>query len=123
MYCAYQKIFTRGGLPVVTVEAESGPIGGSASNEFMVTCDAGEDTIISSDKGNYLANVERAEIGKREFTFSGEPTGALERVHTPNLPGIDDVGKFMKVKPKNMLKTLVFKAHDSAVGTSDRAEH
>src|SRR5438067_6806515 len=79
MYGAYQKIFTRCGLPFVTVEAESGPIGGSASHEFMVPCDAGEDTIISSDKGNYLANMERAEIGKREFTFSGEPSGALER--------------------------------------------
>src|SRR5262245_60482 len=97
MYGAYQKIFTRCGLPFVTVEAESGPIGGSASHEFMVPCDAGEDTIISSDKGNYSANMERAEIGKRDFTFSGDPTGALERVHTPNMPGIDDIGKFMKV--------------------------
>src|SRR5205814_9162740 len=124
MYGAYQKIFTRCGLPFVTVEAESGPIGGSASHEFMVPCVAGEDTIISSDKGNYAANVEKAEIGKRESNFSAEPTGALEKVHTPNLPGIDDVGKFMKVKPKNMLKTLVFKtqAHGSAVGPQ-RAEN
>src|SRR5205823_4746865 len=125
MYGAYQKIFTRCGLPFVTVEAESGPIGGSASHEFMVPCDAGEDTIVSSDKGNYAANVEKAEIGKRESTFSAEPTGALDKVHTPNLPGIDDVGKLMKVKPKNMLKTLVFEApaHGSAVGSSQGAEN
>ena len=68
--------------------------------------------IVTSDKGNYAANVEKAEIGNRNHTFGGEPTGALEKVHTPNLPGIDEVGKFMKVKPKNMLKTLVFKTAD-----------
>src|SRR5436305_1300517 len=43
-------------------------------------------------------------------TFDAAPTGELEKIHTPGMPGIEDVGKFMKVKPKNMLKTLVFKA-------------
>jgi prolyl-tRNA synthetase len=108
-YQAYEKIFARCGIPFVVVEAESGPIGGSASHEFMAACAAGEDTIVTSDKSNYAANVEKAEIGTRPWTFGAEPTGALEKVHTPNLPGIDDVGKFMKVKPKNMLKTLVFR--------------
>ena len=108
-YGAYQKIFTRCGIPFVIVEAESGPIGGSASHEFMAACAAGEDTIVTSDKGNYAANVEKAEIGERMWTFDAAPTGELERVHTPGLPGIEDVGKFMKVKPKNMLKTLLFK--------------
>jgi prolyl-tRNA synthetase len=124
MYRAYERIFTRCGLNYVVVEAESGPIGGSASHEFMAACEAGEDTIVTSDKGNYAANVEKAEIGTRPHTFGAEPTGALEKVHTPNLPGIDDVGKFMKVKPKNMLKTLVFRAHeDKAQGSSDRPEN
>jgi prolyl-tRNA synthetase len=107
-YTAYEKIFRRAGVPVAVVEAESGPIGGSASHEFMAACAAGEDTILASDKGNYAANVEKCEIGTRDHTFGADPTGELERVHTPNLPGIDEVGKVMKVKPKNMLKTLVF---------------
>jgi prolyl-tRNA synthetase len=110
MYAAYSKIFTRCGIPFVVVEAEAGPIGGSASHEFMAACEAGEDIIVTSDKDNYAANVEKAETGDRPFTLSAEPTGALEKVHTPNLPGIEDVGKFLKVKPKNMLKTLVFAA-------------
>jgi prolyl-tRNA synthetase len=114
-YAAYQKIFTRCGIPFVVVEAEAGPIGGSASHEFMAACAAGEDTIVTSDKGNYAANVEKAEIGERAWTFDATPTGELEKVHTPGLPGIEDVGKFMKVKPKNMLKTLVFKATGSDV--------
>ncbi|HEV2293448.1 MAG TPA: proline--tRNA ligase [Tepidisphaeraceae bacterium] len=109
MYRAYERIFTRCGLPFVIVEAESGPIGGSASHEFMAACEAGEDTIVTSDKGNYAANVEKAEIGHREHAFGAAPTGDLERVHTPNLPGIEEVGRFMKVKPKNLLKTLVFR--------------
>jgi prolyl-tRNA synthetase len=109
MYTAYERIFTRCGIPFVVVEAESGPIGGSASHEFMAACEAGEDILVTSDKGNYAANIEKAQIGTRPWTFGGEPTGPLEKVHTPNLPGIDDVGKFLKVKPKNMLKTLVFR--------------
>jgi prolyl-tRNA synthetase len=110
MYAAYSKIFTRCGIPFVVVEAEAGPIGGSASHEFMAACEVGEDMIVTSDKGNYAANVEKAETGDRPYTLSAEPTGPLEKVHTPNLPGIEDVGKFLKVKPKNMLKTLVFAA-------------
>ena len=108
-YAAYERIFTRCGIPFVIVEAESGPIGGSASHEFMAACTAGEDTILTSDKGNYAANVEKAVTGDRPGTFGGDPTGAYEKVHTPNLAGIEDVGKFLKVKPRNILKTLVFK--------------
>src|SRR3954454_3695859 len=122
-YAAYQKIFTRCGIPFVVVEAESGPIGGSASHEFMAACAAGEDTIVTSDKGNYSANVEKAEIGTRSHTLSGEPTGELERVHTPNLPGIEEVGKVMRVKPKNMLKTLVFKVADASYEGAENLAH
>ena len=117
-YSAYEKIFTRCGIPFVVVEAESGPIGGSASHEFMAACAAGEDTLITSDKGNYSANVEKAEIGERSATFGGDPTGPLEKVHTPGLPGCEEAGKFMKVKLKNLLKTLVFRT-DAAGPTQE----
>ncbi len=117
-YAAYQRIFTRCGIPFVVVEAESGPIGGSASHEFMAACAAGEDTLVTSDKGNYAANVEKAEIGDRPATFGGDPTGALEKVHTPGLPGCEEAGKFMKVKTKNLLKTLVFRT-DAAAPTTE----
>jgi prolyl-tRNA synthetase len=117
-YGAYEKIFTRCGIPFVVVEAESGPIGGSASHEFMAACAAGEDTLLTSDKGNYAANVEKAEIGDRSATFGGDPTGPLEKVHTPGLPGCEEAGKFMKVKTKNLLKTLVFRT-DAAGPTQE----
>jgi prolyl-tRNA synthetase len=107
MYQAYQNIFDRAGLKYSIVEAEAGPIGGSASHEFMVDSDVGEDIILKSDKGNYAANVEKCDTGPRAHTFDGDPTGELDPVHTPDLPGIHEVGEFMRVKPKNMLKTLV----------------
>ena len=112
MYDAYCRIFERCGLPYEIVEAESGPIGGSASHEFMVPSPTGEDVILKSDRG-YAANVEKCEIGRREHDLSGEPTGELEEVHTPGCPGIEDVAAFFKkqlktkLKPQNMLKTLV----------------
>src|SRR5215218_10227846 len=106
-YRAYEAIFTRCGIPFVVVEAESGPIGGSASHEFMVNCAAGEDTILKDPKNNYATNVEKCDIGERAAPekgyFAGDPTGTLEEVHTPGCPGIAEVCKLLKVKPENML--------------------
>jgi len=109
MHRAYVNTFTRCGLSFTVVEAESGPIGGSASHEFMVNAESGEDTILVCPVTGYAANVEKCETGPRPFTLDGAPSGELQKVHTPNLPGIDEVGKFMKVKPDRMLKTLVFR--------------
>ncbi|MFN0132755.1 MAG: proline--tRNA ligase [Phycisphaerales bacterium] len=115
MYAAYNNIFRRCGLDFTVVEAESGPIGGSASHEFMVNCASGEDTILKCPVSGYAANVEKCEIGERaRGTFQEPATGELTEVHTPNLPGIDEVGKFMKVKPDRMLKTIVFQVVPSA---------
>jgi prolyl-tRNA synthetase len=63
--------------------------------------------------------VEKSEIGERpRGTFQEPATGDLTEVHTPNLPGIDEVGKFMKVKPDRMLKTIVFQVTGPAPGTN-----
>ncbi len=118
MYQAYVNIFTRCGLDFSVVEAESGPIGGSASHEFMVNCESGEDTILKCPATGYAANAEKCEIGERAAPgkgyFAGDPSGALEEVHTPGCPGIEDVCKFMKVKAPNMLKTVVFQSEEGA---------
>ena len=63
MYEAYCRIYDRCGLPYVIVEAESGPIGGDASHEFMVPCSTGEDTVLYCANCGYAANQERAEVG------------------------------------------------------------
>ncbi len=123
MRAAYRNIFTRCGLKFVEVEAEAGPIGGNASHEFMVPCPTGEDVILSDDQSDYAANVEKAETGPRKFELEGEPTGELEKVHTPNQASIEDVCKFMKVKPKNMLKTLVLRGGDKWIVAVVRGDH
>jgi prolyl-tRNA synthetase len=122
MYAAYTRIFERCGLEFTVVEAEAGPIGGSASHEFMVNAGSGEDTILVCPETGYAANVEKCEIGARSpegfAYFDGGPTGDLEEVHTPDCPSIEDVSKLMKVKPANMLKSVVFEA--AAEGASHR---
>ncbi len=113
MYKAYENIFTRCGLDFSIVEAEAGPIGGSASHEFMVNAESGEDTILHCPKTGYAANVEKCEIGARDEPskgwFGGDPTGELDKVHTPECPGIEEVCKLLKVKAKHMLKSVVFR--------------
>lgn len=115
MYDAYCRIFDRCGLPYEIVEAESGPIGGSASHEFMVPSPTGEDAILKSDKGNYAANVEKCAIGDRPYSFDGEPTGDLKVVETPGVKTITELCAFWrkvmksKLRQANTLKTLVYK--------------
>jgi len=126
---AYRRIFTRCGLDFVEVEAEAGPIGGNASHEFMVPSPTGEDTVLSSDKDNYAANVEKCEIGERPHDLAGEPVGEIEKLHTPNCPGIDDVCTFFKkelkskLKTQNMLKTLVCRSQKHWVLAVVRGDH
>ncbi len=140
-FTAYCRIFQRCGLPYETVEAEAGPIGGSASHEFMVPSPTGEDTILKSNQGNYAANVEKCEIGPRgvgarfaDCCVAGqsvtptlpdaEPKGVLEKVPTPGCAAIQDVCKLMKVKARHMLKALVFAvtpATDTDAGPTSEA--
>lgn len=116
MYDAYCRIFERCGVPYSIVEAEAGPIGGNASHEFMIPSPTGEDTILESDKGNYAANVEKCETGERKGDLSGDPTGEVEKVHTPGTATIEDVCALFKkqlktkLKTQNMLKSLVYVA-------------
>ncbi|MEM1330227.1 MAG: proline--tRNA ligase [Planctomycetota bacterium] len=114
IYDAYTRIFQRLGLDFSAVEAESGPIGGSASHEFMVNADSGEDTILVDRAAGYAANVEKCEIGERSHDLTGAPTDDLEKVHTPNLPGIDGVAEHLGVSAADMLKCVVFEPKDDA---------
>ncbi|MFH1418642.1 MAG: proline--tRNA ligase [Planctomycetota bacterium] len=106
MYGAYCRIFSRCGLPYIAVEAESGPIGGSASHEFMTLTDAGEDFVALSNNGDYAANTERAEAAPLpQDTAEMQP---LAEVHTPDQRTIDEVTAFLGTKPAQMIKTLVY---------------
>jgi len=116
-HAAYVRVLERAGLDFTIVEAESGPIGGSASHEFMVNADSGEDTILVCDASGYAANVEKCEIGARPWSLDGDGPEALVKRHTPNLPGIDGVAEHLGLTPADMLKCVVFEPAEE----SDRA--
>jgi len=122
MHRAYVNIFTRCGLDFTVVEAESGPIGGSASHEFMVNADSGEDTILVCPESGYAANVEKCEIGPRPWSFDTAPTEDLRTHHTPDMPGIEGVAHHLGTTPAGMLKTIVMQPAPAAHAPSDGAQ-
>jgi prolyl-tRNA synthetase len=105
---AYRAIFTRCGLKFVAVEADSGAMGGSQSQEFMVYTDAGEDLIASSASG-YAANLEKA-ASRLEPVEDLEPTGdgMPELVYTPGQASIADVTEFFKIQASQDIKCVAF---------------
>lgn len=112
MYNAYCKIFSRCGLKYTIVEAESGPIGGDASHEFMVETDAGEDWLVQCAGCGYAANVERAVGAPIASSVPPHPLPTVQEVHTPNQRTIDEISGFLKRPPTRMIKTLIFKTAD-----------
>jgi prolyl-tRNA synthetase len=105
----YRRIFTRCGLKFVAVEADSGSMGGSQSQEFMVYTDAGEDLIASCPVCGYAANLEKA-TSRLEPVVEMEPTGdgAPELVHTPNCAAIADVAAFFRISPASDIKCVAY---------------
>src|SRR6202790_239971 len=103
----YCRIFDRCGLKYMVIDAHSGAMGGSQSQEFMVRTPAGEDLIVSCEKCNYAANMEKA-ISKLAPVEDLKPEGDGQplEVHTPGQKTIEDVARFLGVSPKNKMKTL-----------------
>ena len=84
MDAAYRAIFDRCGLEFAVVQADSGAIGGSASEEFMVVADTGEDALVFSEAGDYGANIEKATTAPLPEPWAGEaerPFGKAGRDH------------------------------------------
>lgn len=104
----YRRIFTRCGLEFVAVEADSGAMGGSQSQEFMVYTEAGEDLIASSASG-YAANLEKATsqlAPVNELASTGD--GLPELVSTPGLGAIADVTRFFGIDASQDIKCVAF---------------
>ncbi|MBS1787454.1 MAG: proline--tRNA ligase [Acidobacteria bacterium] len=105
---AYCKVYSRCGLDFVIVEADSGSMGGSASNEFMVYTDAGEDLVASCPKCRYAANTEKAH-SRIPAVDDGEGTATVEKFPTPGVRTIDDLVNFAGGAAANkQIKTLVY---------------
>jgi len=112
MRAAYSAIFRRCALDNVAVEADTGNIGGSASHEFMVLAQSGEDAVVSCPNCRYGANVEKAT--SKFFLDEPDPAPAdalvesMAELHTPGTQTIDDVGRFLGKPTSELVKTLVF---------------
>ena len=104
---AYSRIFTRCGLETIPVAADSGAMGGSLSEEFMVPAKVGEEEIVHCAACGYVANREKATCRPEETTY--EDTGELELVETPNVRTIADLSDFLGVGPERLVKTLCYK--------------
>ena len=122
MYDAYGAIFSRCGLQYSAVEAESGAIGGSYSQEFMVLADTGEDAIAVCDGCRYAANVERAEIAADPTPPPGEPLQPLAPVQTPGQTTVEAVAAYLGVPRQAIVKTLLYEADGRVVGVLVRGD-
>lgn len=114
MDVAYRNMFRRCGLRFLPVEADSGAIGGSGSQEFMVLADAGEDEVLYTEDGNYSANTEKA------VSLPGDAVPSnfdnFEKLVTPNTPTIATLAEFLKCSPTQIVKNVLYQAvYDNGV--------
>lgn len=121
MYDAYKEIFDEMGLNYLIVDADSGAMGGSGSQEFMVKSEIGEDTIAYCEECGYCANEEKA-VCIPENEASDELFLEMEKVYTPNSGTIEDVTAYMKRSPKDFVKTLIYRADDKFVAVMVRGD-
>jgi len=123
MFAAYTRIFTRLGLDFRPVLADTGSIGGSASHEFHVLAESGEDAIAFSSASDYAANVELAEA----VAPAGErpaPAAQMTTVDTPGQHSIEEVSNFLKVDATQTVKTLLVQGSETdAVALVLRGDH
>ena len=122
MYDTYCRIFKRCGLDYVIVEAESGEMGGSGSHQFTIPCESGEDIIVYTDDSSYAANIEKAGVDPlpKEKPIANVPP--MQDVHTPNVGSIEAVCAFLKTRPKDMIKTLIFSAGGDTIAALVRGD-
>lgn len=117
---AYHRIFKRLGLKIIPVKADTGAMGGSGSEEFMVESPIGDDTLILCDCG-YAANVEKASC-KEDTPVMTKTDAAFEEVATPNVFSIEDMEKFFNTSAKYFIKALVYRVINSSLDLS-KASH
>jgi len=122
MHAAYSAIFAGLGLKFRIVDADSGEIGGSRSQEFHVLANSGEDAIAYCDDDGYASNVETAAT----FPFDEKAPAAtqdLQKVETPQIKTIEALAEFLKVTREQTLKVLIVDGDDGPVALALRGDH
>ena len=105
---AYSNMLRRSGLQFRAVDADSGAIGGSGSQEFMVLAEAGEDEVLYTEDGQYAANVEKAVSLPADVEPS--PFATFHKPETPGTETIDKLCKFLKCSPTQVVKNVLYQA-------------
>lgn len=124
MVDAYFKAFQRCGLDTAKVESDTGAMGGTSAHEFMVIVETegGEETILSCMGCDYAANIERAESLPMGGNPVKEEPRPYKKVDTPGHKTVEEVTAFLDVKPKQLVKTLMYKAGDKVVAALIRGD-
>ncbi|NER40154.1 MAG: proline--tRNA ligase [Oscillatoria sp. SIO1A7] len=108
MYRAYSNIMRRCGLAFRAVDADSGAIGGSGSQEFMILAEAGEDEVLYTEDGKYAANVEKAVSLPEEKQLS--PFSSYEKLDTPGTETIATICQLLKCSATQIVKNVLYQA-------------
>lgn len=119
---AYHAIFKRMGFDVLVVRADSGAIGGTGSEEFMISSDIGEDTIFVCDTCDYKANMEKAESIFPAFEQT-EKQLPMKEVLGKGIIGVDALAKFLDIPVEKTTKTLLYQADSTVVAVCVRGEY
>ena len=117
---AYRRIFKRMGLNTISVKADTGAMGGSGSEEFMIESEVGDDTLILCPDCKYAANVEKASCRDDvALGADGKPqvatSAAVEEIPTPNVRTIEELSDFLKTTPQAFIKTLIYKVENPGI--------
>ena len=120
MYRAYCRIFDRLGLDYIVVDADSGAMGGSGSQEFMVKSDTGEGIIAYCPACGYAANDEKAECVAQKQ--DKKPAAEMKKIHTPNVKTIEELVAFLEASSADFAKTLIYRAGDKLVAAVVRGD-
>jgi prolyl-tRNA synthetase len=122
MHDAYSAIFTRLGLEFRVVDADSGEIGGSRSQEFHVIADSGEDAIAYSETDRYASNIETAATLRPQGTPPA-PLAEMKKVATPATSTIEALCTLLGITPQQTIKTLIVNGTDTPVALVLRGDH
>ena len=109
---AYRNIFKRLGLTVIPVRADSGAMGGTGSEEFMVESEVGDDTLIICPTCGYAANTEKASCAP-DWEETQATTEEVKAIDTPNVKTIEELSSFLNTTPKSFIKTLIYRVINS----------
>ena len=126
MYDAYVRIYSRAELNFMPVEADTGLMGGDVSHEFMAVSPFGEDSVVTCGKCKYAANKEKAECPPGKGGNTGDDTREilpLQEVSTPGAHTIEQVSDFLKVPPRLLVKTLIYKTPAGFLAALVRGDH